>query len=348
MTGYTMCPKYSAMNAILNANPMEDTDPKMVFINFDNILNEILNQWSDIGYQSETNKPKVVSSVVQFVLEIIGHYRQYFKDYMIVLYHTDVESNSQLFKTNMENGVEYRTNYISRFDTIKFRQFKKLYVDSLYGIIQNTIDAIPDVYMIRTKNIDSSIIPLTFAREFPERKIIVVTWDNVDTLLGFYTSNITVIYDGRKNGGVSPEIVNGRKYIDTMTNTINPNHYGMFATRVLLAAVGSYDRSLYGIGKKSGNGYDVVGQWLQNTFENNVIPIKYNDYKVISSQIKNPQQRIDFENSYLGMDLEYQYQLLTADEKTDILYRLDHTPVDPNEIIKLFPNILIEWDKIFH
>lgn len=347
MTGYTMCPKFAVMNAILN-NCHDDTDPKMVFINFDNILCEILNQWADIGYQAENNKSKVVAETVQFIMEIIGHYRQYFKDYMIILYHTDIESNSQLFKTNMKNGNDYRINYLSRFDTIKYRGFKKLYVESLYDIIQNIIDAIPDVYMIKTKNIDSNLVPLTFAKEFPDRKIIVVTWDNVDTLLGFYADNITVVYDGRKNGGVSPDIINGRKYIDTVTNTINPNHYGMFATRVLMAAVGNYDRSLYGIGKKQGNGYDVVGQWLQNTFENNLIPLRFNDYKVIQSQIKNPQQRIDFEDSYLGMDIEYQYQLLSQEDKTDILYRLDHTPVDPNEIIKLFPSVNIEWDKVFH
>lgn len=344
MTGYTMCPKYAMLSNVISNRPVETTD-NMVFINFDCILNEILEQWSDIGYQSEHNASRVVNGVVQFVAEVISHFKQYFKDHTMILYHTDIDSHSQQFKTGMDDGSHYRENYLTKFDTIKFRDFKKLYTTSLFDIIQNIIDAIPNVYMIKVRNIDSSVVPMVFSKEYPGRSIAVVTWDNVDILLSFYCDNCTVVYDGRKNGGISPVVTEGRGYIDTITNAINPNHYGMFATKVVLASVGSYMRSLYGIGRRP-SGYDVVGQWLQNVFENNSIPIDYNDFTVISRQLKSS-IKVDFEETYRGTDLEMQYQLLTDTEKTDILYKLDHTPVDPKEIIKLFPNIVFDWNKLF-
>lgn len=345
MTGYVLCQKYNALSGILNGT-MEETNPSMAFINFDCMLTGILDQWHDIGYQSEHNKAKVVSDVVQFVCEVVSHYKQYFKDYDIILYHTDIESEPQLFKTAIPDGNEYMLNYVSRFNTIKYQAFKALYIDSLYSVINTVIDAVPCVHLIKVKNIDSAMVPLTFAKEYPNRKLVVVTWDNVDTLLSHLMPNVTVVYDARKTNGVSPVVSDGLKYIDTVTNAINPNHYGRFASHVLAAAVGNANRSLYGIGRRNG-GYDVVAQWLQQVFGNSTIPVNYSDYSVISSQIRSNDTRKDFETSFLGMDLEMQYQLMRQEDRTEILYKMDHTPVDPNDIIKLFPNMVFEWDKLF-
>lgn len=345
MTGYTMCAKYNILSGILDLTPASENTDGMVFINFDSIILEMLNQYNDIGYQSLTNKAKVTSDVVQFIIEVVTHYKQYFKDDTIVLYHTDIESESQMFQTGMSNGSEYRMNYLTRFTSTKFKSFRDLYVEKLYGVIQTVINAVNNIYLIKTKNIDSSVVPLTFAKEYPNRKITVVSWDNVDVMLPFYADNIHLVYDARKDKGVNPSVCNGRDYIDTVTNAINPNHYGKFATHVLVAAVGSYHRSLYGIGKRPA-GYDVIGQHLQSAFENAPIPQEYNDHTSISCYFKG-QTKADFEESYLGVDLEMQYQLLKNEDKTAILYKLDHTPVDPKEIIKLFPNIVFEWDKLF-
>ena len=345
MTGYTLCPKFSALSSITSQFP-SSTDESIVFIDFDRMLNEIMDQWGDIGHQSSVNKSAVVSGVVQFVAEVISHYKQYFQDYSIILYHTDVESSPQLFRTGMENGNEYMLNFLSRFDTIKYHEFKQLYVEGLYKILHDFICAIPGVYLIKVKNIDSLVIPFAFAKEWPNKKIVVVTWDNVGSLLSYYTDNMYVVYDGRKVDGVYPAVVDGRRYIDTVTNAVNPNHYGKFGTQVLAAAVGNYKRSLYGIGKRHG-GYDIVAQWLQNAFENSYIPAGFNDITVISSQIKQEDQRHDFEESYRGMDLEMQYQLLRDDERTEIVYKRDDVPIDPKDIIRMFPNVVFEWDKLF-
>jgi hypothetical protein len=339
-----MCAKYQVLSNILNQTP-PDTVDGMVFINFDCILNEILNQFNDIGYQSFTSKSKVVSDVVLFIIEIISHYRQFFRDDTMVLYHTDIESEPQMFQTGMNNGSEYRMNYVTRFASAKFRNFKELYTSSLYNVIQMVIDAVPNVHMIKTLNIDSSVVPLVFAKEYPQRKIVVVSWDNVDVLLPFYSDNIHVVYDARKDKGVNPIVVNGREYIDTVTNALNPNHYGKFAIHVVVAAVGSYHRSLYGLGKRPA-GYDMIGQHFQSAFENTIVPWDFNDYSVISTFFKG-QTKDDFEETYRGVDLEMQYQLLKDEDKTAILYKLDHNPVDPKEIIKLFPNMVFEWDKLF-
>lgn len=345
MTGYTMCAKYQVISEILGKTPPAENTDSMVFINFDCIINEILNQFNDIGYQSLNNKSKVVNDVVLFIIEVITHYHQLFRDDTMILYHTDIESESQMFQTGMSNGAEYRMNYLSRFTSTKFRHFRELYVEKLWDVIQTVINAVMNVHIIKTLNIDSSVVPLAFAKEYPDRKIVVISWDNVDVMLPFYADNIHMIFDGRKEKGVNPIIANGRDYIDTVTNAINPNHYGKFAIHTLIASVGSYYRSLYGIGKRP-SGYDVVGQYLQSAFENATIPWEFNDYSVISAFLKG-QTKEDFEESYRGVDLEMQYQLLKDDDKTAILYKLDHTPVDPQEIIKLFPKIVFEWDKLF-
>lgn len=346
MNGFVMCPKYVTLNEAMGIYNIPDTTDKMAFINFDCILNAMIDQWADIGFMSVQNKFKVTESVVQFVGEVVSHFKQYFVDHTLILYYTDINSSSQMFKTGMANGNEYRLNYLSRMDSIKYRDFKTLWNDSVLNIIQMIIDSIPNVYLIRTMNIDSSLVPMVFAKEYPDRKMIVMTWDHVDCLLTWLCPNIVVLYDARGKRGVNPVMTNGRNYIDTVTNAINPNHYGLFATKVLMAAVGSYTRSLYGIGK-SPAGYDVIGQWLSNAFENSSIPDLYNDFTIISKSIPN-NIRDDFEESYRGMDLEYQYQALTTDQKAEILYKMDHNPIDPKEVIKMFPGINLDWNRVYN
>lgn len=346
MTGFVMCQKYTVLNDIIPKG-IEGEDQGMCFISFDDLLLNMLSQWPDIGYQTVMNKSKVVSGVIQYIVEVVSHYKQYFSDIPIILYHTDVDSHPELFKTGMENGNEYRLNYISKMNTVKYRDFRTLYTESLFGIIQTVVNSVVDLHLIKTKNIDASLVPLVFAREYPSRPITVITWDNVDTLLSYYATNIVVVYDARQNKNIlNPAVINGRSYVDTITNAINPNHYGRFASHVLVSAVGNDKRSLYGIGKRN-NGYDMVSQWIQHAFNNTTIPIEYSDITVISNQIRNEDTRKDFVESYNGSDLEVQYQMLLQDEKTSILYALHHQPVDPHEVMKLFPNIQVDWVRLY-
>ena len=345
MTGFLLCQKYAVLNEILHRGESETTP--MCFIDFDDMLMNIMDQWPDIGYQSDTNKSKVVSGVVQYVLEIISHYRQYFRDIPIVFYHTDITSQSDQFQTGQESQTSYRLNYLTRFQSVKFRNFGKLYAESLFDVLRMVIDSVIGAHIVRVSNMDASLMPLIFAKTYPDRPIYVISWDNVDTLLSYYADNITVVYDARQvKYGVNPTVVQGRSYIDTVTNAINPNHYGRFATHVLISAVGNEKRSLYGIGKRPA-GYDVVAQWLQQVFGNDPIPLEYMDIHPISAQIRDSETRKDFEESYRGSDLELQYQMIPEDTKIGILYNLDHEPIDPQEIRKLFPNIIVDWERVY-
>lgn len=336
-----MCNKYVVLQEIVNRED-PNHEASMLFLNFDCMIREMLRQWNDIGYQSENNKPKVVNDVIQFILEVIIPYKQFFSDCTLVLYHTDYES--QKFDTAMTKGAVYRKNYLDQMNSIKYQPFKTFYLDKLFEIVNLVIDSIPNVYLITVKDMDGSMVPYSFAMEYPERKMFVVSWDNVDVLLEHDLQNITTIYDARNTECISPITENGMRYIDRITNSINPNHYGKFGTRVLMAAVGNEMRSLDGVGRRP-TGYDMVSQWLQRAFGNSRIPYEFTDYHIVSRYI-GESYRESFEESFLGMDLDCQYQMM-KDRKADILYKLDHDPIDPKEIMKLFPNLTIEWDKLY-
>lgn len=336
-----MCNKYTALKEIADRED-PNHEAAMVFLNFDCVIREILRQWNDISYHTENYKPKVVNDVVQFILEVIASYKHFFSDCSMIMYHTDYESKK--FDTAMAHGENYRRAYLDQINSIKYRAFKEFYLERLYDVINMVIDSIPNVYLIKVTNMDGNMVPYSFAMEYPERRMFVVSWDNVDVLLEHDLHNISVIYDARGVNCISPIVDIGKRYIDRITNAINPNHYGRFATRVLLAAVGNEIRSLPGIGKRP-TGYDTVAQWLQRAFGNSRIPYEFTDYHSISRHVPET-MREGFEESFLGMDLEYQYQMM-KDRKADILYKMDHEPVPPKEIIRCFPNIVFDWDKLY-
>ena len=127
----------------------------------------------------ERNFPTILESEA---INLCAHYKKFFRgnglETNVFLYYTDLSSNE--FPNS--NNDEYRSFYLNKYlNNPKFQLLGNKMVDVIIPRIQKIMEFIPNVYMIKSKNIEGSLIPLIIANEYSDHKNFIISTDRNDT-----------------------------------------------------------------------------------------------------------------------------------------------------------------------
>lgn len=167
-------------------NVISPTDSINVFINFESVLSYLSNiRDLDKKIMTEDEFPVII---ISDILNLAAHYRRFFRgnnlDTKVFLYMTDLTSDS--FKEQKINE-DYRSYYLTKFNSNpRFSSLTEYLLNEILPEASAIIEFIPNVYLIKTKNMDASVVPLTISKMYPSSKNVIVTGDIFDTQYHFY------------------------------------------------------------------------------------------------------------------------------------------------------------------
>ena len=309
-------------NIIKQSNLTLDETSVNVFINFESILNNITNMRNLI--RSIVNfKKDFVLELESSILNLVANYRSYFRhlhtDTKIFLYYTDLTSKEQQMRIYKKY---YRTFYFNKYNNNpQFRDVMRVVRSNVIKEIKLIIDYIPSVYLIKTNDFDSFLIPLIFQEE----KNVIITSDIFDSLYYFKSNFLPIIIRRKYNNmkilssseDVSIELTNESDLIKT--NIFSSELYYRF----LLTAEGSKIRNINSIKEL---GYKRLIELLNDGISRGIV---LKDFSSLSSIIElfPDKYRKELEENFKCVSLDNQYDMLTdadiASIKDQVIDKID-------------------------
>jgi hypothetical protein len=273
-----------------------------------------LSRYQDISYEIHQNKKEFIKKCLYGILNIMAHYNHFYhmhgKKVKCYYYYTSLESKT----FQMENQIAgYRSVYIANYYTNrKYRDFGNCFHNDVLPQLKHIIQRLPNINLIITEGIDSSIVPYVISESKPDAFNIILTQDIFDTL---YMDNpkFGITYTAYKNK--QPVVESTREgIIGSITRNIDFNYVKMskFYTESIIKSHGSKIRTLYGIKK-----YDIVVEILEELLKSGV-PVDNVNHQILIDALPT-KLKSDYEIAHKGMDLDYQYALLSQLDKDDIL-----------------------------
>lgn len=163
-------------------------DSVNVFINFESVLHYLTNIYDIDRKIIGDNDFSII--LTSDILNLAAHYKRFFRDNnletRVFVFMTDLKS----YKFSEEKlNEDYRSYYLNKFNSNP--KFSMLTEHLLLEILPDTIkicEFIPNVYFIKTKNVDSSVVPLAISKMYPNSKNVIITGDIYDTQNIFFGS----------------------------------------------------------------------------------------------------------------------------------------------------------------
>lgn len=163
-------------------------DSVNVFINLESVLHH-LSTIRDLDKKlvTETDYPIIMTADI---LNLAAHYKRFFRDNRlptrVFLYMTDLDSTS--FKESKFNE-DYRSYYLTKFnDNPRYYELTNTLKSQILPDAKQICEFLPDIHLITTKNIDSSVLPAIIAKKYPGSKNVIVTGDIYETQYVYYPS----------------------------------------------------------------------------------------------------------------------------------------------------------------
>ena len=180
-----------------------DGDTINVFINFESIMRNLTFNRSLNGLIN-FHKQFVVLELESSILNLIAHYKSYFKSNniktKIYVYYTDLQYTDQRM---FEYNKYYRNYYFNKYlHNPTYKSIGNLLNEIIIPEIDLIISYIPDVYFIKAQGFDSSIIPMEVNNKSDIHKNIIITMDIFDTLY-LTQPEFSVIYIKRRYSNLS-------------------------------------------------------------------------------------------------------------------------------------------------
>lgn len=293
--------KWSVLRQLLA--DLKDEKEINLFINFESILRNLC-KIKNLGLLVNFYLQKVVIELESSVLNLVAHYRGFFKKHgikcNIYFYYTDLScENSQL----MKNEIKFYRNYYYN----KYKQnpeFKNIFrlLQIIVPDLKLITQFIDGVYFITTKEIDSSLVPKLLSSDIQS---IVLTEDIFDTIYLF--DNIKVLYIKRDFNKNSQSVVfsSPAEIADKILNYDNPFELIVFNSelyfKLLLTFNGSQVRNLQSL---SSDGCSIINfaENLRNKIKEGVL---LENFKSLSSVLSFLPKKVQSElsQSFKGFDL---------------------------------------------
>lgn len=330
--------KYSVYDeSISSLNVLQPTDKVNVFLNIETILN-YLSTIKDLEQKLVLN-PSFRVDMVADLINVAAHYKEFFKnnglDTKVFLYMTDLTSEIESFHESKYN-IDYRCYYLNKYNgNPKFALLTEGFVSDILPMAQNICDFIPDVYLIRSKNIEGSLIPFIVSEKYPDRKNFIVSGDMYETQYEFlpnFTHHLFKRHFGNSNLSVSVP-----QYIRALTkrDELNANekeifsHYGFYT--LLLSCIGERYRSIDSI---NGIGVMTLGKLIQNQLNQLKISKDTENVNMLSTMFDDAFTKECVEENYQAINLKHSTSLLLEGEKKSILSQIEDR-IDLNSLMKL-------------
>lgn len=310
-------------NHPINIQPGDEVN---VFINFESVLRNLGNQ-KGLTSAVSFHKQKIVIELEAAIINLAASYKMYFHKEncrpKIYFYHTDLgNDNIQEMK---EYNKYYRSYYHNRYmNNPQFRLMGDVMNRIIIPEVELILSYVPDVYFIKTKTFDGSIIP-NMISTFSSAKNVIITGDVFDTLYMFNPNFMTIYIKRRyQQFNVYSDV---DSVIQSIVKEVSPFDLTIFHSemyfRLLLSIKGSKIRN---IRSAKGFGYPKFAAILKRGLDNGIV---LRDFESIESIIElfPESYRLDIKNAFKCTSIETQYTLTNEmDEeyiKSQIIDKVD-------------------------
>lgn len=302
-------------SSMLNIQSGDDVN---VFINFESILRNLTLQ-SRLSTSLVQYKQQIVIELESAILNLAAHYRLLFAKKMrcntkIYYYYTDLTCTDPQEMTCINKF--YRSYYKNRYlQNPEFREMGKVLTDIIIPEIELIISYVPNVYFLKSKTFDSSLIPLTVASSSGAKNVLV-TGDIFDTLYLFNPDFLTLYIKNRYS--FFKICSNIDSTVQTIIKDESPFDLGIFKSemyfRLLLAIRGSKIRN---IKVHKGFGYHTLMNLIQNGLDRDII---LKDFSSLDSiiQLFPEDLKKDLKNAFQCMSLDIQFDMMSDTDKSSL------------------------------
>lgn len=307
--------RYSEYDAsIEETNFVQPTDKVNVFINFESVLNN-LSMVKDLDNKLllERNFPFILESEM---LNLCAHYKRFFRDNnlptRVFLYSTDLCSDEFV---NFKYNDEYRSYYINKYlHNPRFQLLGNTLKETCMPRVKKIAEFIPNVYVIDSKNIEGSLIPLIIANSDDSYKNFIITTDKYDTQYMLSSDKFCCHYIKKNNTG-SKVFQTFEKYINDLFREnfeTLPEDSSLFNNAsfysALIASLGNKPRSIDPV---KGVGCKTIMKYLTTAIGAGKINRSTNSINMIMEAFPEDQHERIF-NNFNCINLEKQLTDLTT------------------------------------
>jgi len=279
-----------------------------IYINFECIMKNLTLQ-KNLSTIVTLYKQNMVLEIESCVLNLIAHYKAYFKKdnikTKIYLYYTSLKNFPQEMKIYNNQYRDYYKNLYTK--NAAFKELGDILQSIIIKELKLILSYVPDCYFIESDMFDSSIIPYTIST-FSDNKNIILSGDIFDSLYMFQ-GNFNTLYINRRFGN-SLILISPDEIVYSIIKNKSPFELSIFSNelyyKLLLSIKGSKIRNI-----KSPRGF-AIEKLLDciNYGKNNNILL--NDFKSIDSIIEIfPDKYADnIKESFQCTDIVTQYNLM--------------------------------------
>lgn len=328
----SMMLKWDLMDACIRNKKikLQPGDEVNVFINFESIMNNIYS-FKNLNYNLSYFKQDLVIELESAILNVVANYKAYFNkekcNSKIYLYYTDIESEDQHM---MIYNKYYRTYYRNKYlQNPKFRNMGEVLKSIIIPELILIMSYIPNIYFIKSKGFDSSLIPQIISN-MDNKKNIIISGDLFDTLYMFNPNFINIfikrnykeLFIGTEVDDIIQNIINNESVFDL--NIFKSEMY----YKLLLSINGSPIRN---IRTNRNINYSFIIKALKEGIDNGIV---LRDFESLSSIINifPEKYRDEIKSAFSCMSIENQFELLTNMDiesiKNQIVDKIDITSVE--------------------
>lgn len=303
--------KWELLSQHIHSNnlKLEPGDNVNVFINFEGILRNLSTQ-KNLGELVNFHKQKLVIELEAAILNLVAHYRMYFKkervNPTVYLYYTSLAGKKQQMEVY---NKFYRTWYENRYmHNPQFRGMGEIMYKIIIPETKLILSYVPGCHFLVSETFDSSIIPLTVS-ELSEAKNVIITTDAFDTLY-LFNPNFIPIYLKRHYSNLNV-ISSTESAVRSIIKDENPFDLTIFNSelyyKLLLSVKGSTIRN---IRSARGLGYGKLLKLIKEGIDRDIV---LKDFESIDSVIELFPEKIreDIRTAFQCTDLEIQRSLLS-------------------------------------
>lgn len=337
--------KYATYDASISSLGVLNPDDKVnIFLNVETILN-YLSTVTDLEKKLFLNRDYKIS-MTSDLINVAAHYKEFFKnnglDTKVFLYMTDLESTEESFP-ECEYNVDYRCYYINKYTgNPKFVELTESFNTFIIPKVKSLCDFIPDVYFIKSKNIEGSLIPFIVSEKYPDRKNFIVTGDIYDTQYTFIDNFVCHLfkrhYSNRSLSCTIPEFLK----VLTHKEEISKEELDIFSNKgfytLLLASLGEKYRS---VNKIMGIGFRSLYKNIVCALNESKITKDTESVELLSEMFEDIEHDEIIEN-YKSISLSNSIGLLTDGDKKIIQEQITDRS-DLNSLMKLNNDIFKEY-----
>lgn len=318
----SMMIKWNLLDKHIKSNlcKLENEENINVFINFESVLKNLYLQQ---GLTNSINfyKMNVVIELESAVLNLMAHYRMYFKkekcEPKVYFYYTDIDmTEQQMFVYNKDYRTYYHNKYIQ---DPKFNKMGKLLKNIIIEELSLIISYIPGCYFIKTKRFDSSIVPYIVST-FSDNKNVIISGDIFDTLYMFDPNFFTIYINRRfQHLKVTSDIPDTVQSIIKNESSFDLNIFNSeMYYRLLLSIKGNKIRN---IKSAKGFGYGKLISTIKKGIDNSIV---LKDFESIDSIIElfPSEYREDIKVAFQCTSIYTQYELLNEADIESVKHQI--------------------------